>query len=369
MLEAIKRLTPESLISNCDPQNLGFARTDEVTDGDPMVGQARAREALQFGLGLRGTGYNVFVLGSIETAANRVVQQLLETRAESDSVPSDWCYVFNFDIPDRPNLICLPPGRGTELQSDMKRFTAEAQTSLAAAFESEEYQTRTQGIREEFQREHDQALQELEKNARAKGIVLVRAPSGFAFMPLKGDEAMALDEIRKIGDEDRRRFESAIEELHKELLHILRQVPGRQRRMRQRIRELDEEIARYAVHDLLEELRSKYSGLEEMEKYLGDVERDVVSNLWGVLRPDSAMGETAPYPLLRSAERSLLVRYEVNPLVSNEKVAGAPVVVEDHPTMQNLIGRVEYRSEMGALVTDFTLIKRGSLHIANGGYL
>ena len=362
-------LPPEALYAACDPNQFGFETTDDLDDLDHIVGQDRATASLRFGLEMQAHGYNVFALGPNETDVDNLVLRLLHGKAEGDASPSDWCYVFNFAAPHKPDVLVLPAGMGKQLQADMERFVDELQTDLSAAFESEEYQTRRQIIEADFQKMHEEAVADLKRQAQEKGVALLHTPTGFLFAPAREGEILSADEIKQLSDEDRTRMEADVESLQEALLHILRRVPTSKRKLRERIRALNQEVAQYAVHDLFSELRTHYQQLEQVVAYLETVETDVVERVGDLLKLSDASQEDAGLPVQRGQKQQMLQRYTVNILVDHSETQGAPVVYEDHPTLPNLIGRVEYVSEMGNLVTDFTLIRSGALHRANGGYL
>ncbi len=372
MSDAPSPLEPDRLYRAADPDAFSFETTEDLEDVTDIVGQARAARAVRFGIGVRGDGFNIFALGREDTDRRTLVRHLVEERAGEDEVPADVCYVNNFDEPHRPTLLRLPPGVGAAWSRDMDRVLEELRPALTAAFESEEYQTRRQAVQEEVGEEHQEAFERLQEEARERGLALVRTPSGFVFAPIEDDEVVSPDRLESYDEEKRQRLESAIEELQEELQRILRQVPGQQRRARKRLRELNREVARYALRDLLQELRNEYADHPQIRKHLNDVQEHVVENVRDFLGDDGdgrAPAGGVGGPISRVAEEPQLRRYRVNVLVDHGEDEHAPVVYEDNPTYQNLVGRVEHLPQMGALVTDFNLIKPGALHRADGGYL
>ena len=354
-------LAPDALYRACDPERLTDGAIDQI---DLMFGQDRAAEALRVGVGMSAQGYNVFALGPSETDKASLVRRLLEQKAVDKEPPSDWCYVFNFDQPNEPQVLRLPAGQGPALQADMEQFVEDLQTGLAAAFESEEYQTRRQLIVDEFHQEHQQALSALSDKAEEKGLALLHTPTGFLFVPVRDGNVLSPDEISKLPEEEQKRLKAAVEELQEELLHILRGVPSRQREMSERVRDLNRDVARYAVEDLIRDLRATYEAHADVQSYLDAVEADIVDNVNALL--PQVLGMAAP---LQESLRGGLQRYTVNTLVSHDDTNGAPVVYEDRPSLRQLMGRSENRIENGVLVTDFRLLRAGALHRANGGYL
>ncbi|MCS7222473.1 MAG: ATP-binding protein [Anaerolineae bacterium] len=367
----VKPLPPESLYRRCDPQQFNFETTEELEDLTEVIGQPRAVEAVRFGVGIERAGYNIFALGPAGTGKHSLVRQFLERQAAAEPVPSDWCYVHNFEQPHRPRALRLPPGVGVQLRDDMKRLIEDLHTALVSAFESDEYRTRQRVIEEEFKERQERAFEGLQQRAQERGFALLRTPAGLVFAPLRGSEVLPPEEFQKLPEAERKRLKDEVEILQKELQDIILQMPRWEREARERVRALDREVTNFAVGSLFDELRKKYADLAEVVDYLNAVQRDVVENVRDFLRPEEppssdTSGPPIPYPLIRP---SSLRRYQVNVLVDHSASKGAPVIYEDNPTYQNLLGRVEHLAQMGMLVTDFNLIKPGALHRANGGYL
>ena len=358
-------LSPDLLYRACDsarwPQN-------DHPEPDALFGQDRVKEALSTGLGIRDEGYNLFVLGSSESHVQGSVRDLLEDVAGREEVSSDWCYVYNFETPSRPRVLKVPAGRSTQLQAEMEQFVRSLHTGLVAAFESEEYQTRRQMIVEEFRETHEEALTTLREKAEEKGFAFLNTPTGFVFAPMEEGNLLTPDRLSELSDEERATMEQEIQALQEELMHILRQVPGQQRAMSERIRSLNKDVARYAVEDLIGELRSSYAEVPAVQDHLDAVEADVIENVDELMHMDGENGGISPL-IRQDQQHQVLRRYAVHPLIHHDPTEGAPVIYEDHPTAPNLTGQIEYRTQFGVLTTDFTLIQPGALHKANGGYL
>jgi lon-related putative ATP-dependent protease len=370
-----KQLRAADLCRRCDPKQFAFETTEDLEDLTQVIGQPRAVEAMRFGIGVRREGYNIFALGPVGASKRALVRQFFEQQARTEPVPSDWCYVNNFERQHEPRAIRMPPGKGRAFSDDMARLVQELHTALSAAFESEEYQTRCQVITEELKERQGQGFESFQQQAQERGFALLRTPAGFVFAPTRDGEVLSSKEVQKLSEEERNRLQEKAEELQEELQHVLRQLPRWQREIQDRLDELDREMADFAVGGLIDELRTKYADFPEILDHLVAIQKDVVGNAKDLL----SSREDASSKMLRaltggstqrsSKEHPLLRRYQVNVLVDHGESEGAPVIYEDSPTHQNLIGRVEHIARMGALLTDFNLIKAGTLHKANGGYL
>ncbi|HSJ53831.1 MAG TPA: AAA family ATPase [Anaerolineae bacterium] len=370
-----RELTAEELYQETTFDQLSFETTADLEDLNAVLGQPRAVDAMEFGVGIAARGYNIFALGPVGTGKRAVVTQFFEQRAEGGSVPPDWCYVNNFDEPHKPRAISLPAGRATVFRQDMDTLIEQLEAALSGAFESEEYQARKQSIASEFQEQQSQSFEQLQERAQERGVALLRTPGGLAFAPMRDGEVLPAEEIQKLSEEERKRLETEVEELQEELQKIVRQVPGWQRSIQERLKDLNREIAQIAVGGLIDDLRQKYSDNDKIVRHLDAVQKDVVQNAHSVLAGEEEQANLPP--MLRGLagaqqsgpESHLLRRYRANVVIDHSDAQGAPVIHEDNPTYQNLIGRVEHQAQLGALVTDFNLIKAGALHKANGGYL
>lgn len=370
-----EELAPEALARHCDPGRFDFQTTAELDDTTDFVGQERAVRAVRLGVGMRAEGFNIFALGSDEIDRRSLVLDFLEQRARDEPPPPDICYVNDFHDIHKPRVLRLPAGTGAELSKRLDEALQELSTALEAAFEGEEYQTRRQAVQEEASEEQQEAFEHLSQAANERGLTLIRTPMGFVFAPTRDGEVIPPDEMETISEEEQKRLQEAIQDLQRELQKILRQVPHYQRRVRERVRELNREIAGLTVGELLAPVRELSAEHPAVLEHLDAVETDVVDNVRRVVGGDQeeqhqqlgiGFGESAASPALEKPE---LRRYRLHVIVDRTGSEHAPVVYQDMPTFQNLVGRVEYLPVMGALITDFNLIKAGSLHEADGGYL
>lgn len=368
---AARRLAPDRLRRRCDLSAAGFATTDELLEPDGVLAQARAVEAIRFGVGIRSDGYNLFAMGPDGHGRHTTVRNLLAERAAREPLPPDWCYVFNFETPHRPTRLDLPAGRALQFHQDMQRLVEDLQAGIPAAFETEEYRARRQEIETEFNERQEKGIGAIGEKARRESIALLRTPSGFAFAPMHKDGVMEPEQFRALPAEEQKRLEAAIAALQAELEKVIEEVPRWRREAQRRLRELNRQVTRSAVASMIEELRNEWGELPQVRQYLARVQEDVLDHAEQFRQPKEGEQPTLlgiPMPRPEPGE-SPFRRYQVNVLVEHSKSQGAPVVYEDNPNYGNLIGRVEHIAQMGTLLTDFTLIKAGALHRANGGYL
>ena len=368
-MATLQPLSADQLYRVCDASQFDFETTAELEDQDETIGQERAVDAVHFGIGIQREGYNLFALGPSGTGKRTTISQFLAQKAAAEPIPPDWCYVNNFEQPYQPRALQLPPGQGIVLRKDTEQLIGELRTMIPTTFESEDYRTRKQEAEEEFKEQQEKAFSEVQKMAQEHSIALIRTPAGLAFAPLREGEVISPDDFQKLPEEERKRFEEDISNLQEQLQKVLHQVRQWEREARDKVKELDRQVAMLAVGHLMDELREKHAELPDVVSYLNAVQQDVVENVDAFRTPEETpqvMGVSLPPSVTVSP---LLRRYQVNVLVDHSQSTGAPVVYESNPTYDNLSGRIEHLAQMGALLTDFNLIKPGALHRANGGYL
>lgn len=358
-------LVPEKLRRACSLD--GFVdRGGEGEAVDGAFGQARAVEAISLANAIPSSGYNLFVMGGLGASNKRFVLDMLERAAQTAPPRRDWVYVNNFDDPQRPIAIGLSAGRAIAFRDSMQDLIDDLRASLPAVFESEDYRNRRETIDDEIQERQEAAFEELGARAREIGATIVRTPMGFAVAPFRDDRIIPPEEFQKLSPAEREAAQKAISEIQDQLQALMRDLPRYEKERRDAVRRLDRETAKLAVEQSIEARRREFADMPEVLKYLEDARRTLIERAAMFL----AAPEDAAYSSAELLADGSFEAFTVNVLVaSRDGAPGAPVVFEDHPTLQNLIGRVEHVSRQGALITNFTLIKPGALHRANGGCL
>ena len=366
----VKPLAPDQLYHRCDPDKLPFASLDELPDLKGLIGQERAVEAVSFGVSIRRRGYNIFALGPSGTGKHTMVREFLLRQAEALPAPDDLCYVNNFAEPHKPKALRLPAGRATAFRDGMKHLVDELRAALPAAFESEDYRARREVVDEQFKQRHEQTFGALQKRAAEQDIALIRTPMGLALAPTKDGDVISPEDFKGLPKAEQERIKSALEALQADLEAMVRKVPQWEREHREEVRKLNRDVTKFAVGHLIDEMQAQYRDLPVVLEHLNAVEQDILENADDFLAPAGQAPGAIPggMPEVAAESRSFR-RYQVNVIVDNSACKGAPVVYEDHPTHQTLVGRIEHLARFGTLVTDFNLLKAGALHRANGGYL
>ena len=352
-----------------DPTSLGIKTTSELEPITGLIGQDRALRAIEFGVNMRSYDFNMFVLGPPASGKSTAVRTYLSKKAAEAAAPADWVYVNNFQDPNRPRALKLPAGRGRKLASAMVAAIDELRTTLPTIFEGEDYQARHRAIEEEFRSGQEDSFEALNRKAQAQNIAILRTPMGFAMAPVHEGKVVKPEVFNALPDDMRQNVQAKIEALQKELEAILEKAPKSDKERRERLRELNEEVATIAVDDALDDVKAAYADLPGITEYLDAADKDLTRNVALFLASPGEENEVVKQPADTSRDPRFR-RYMINVMVGNgHEGAGAPVLEEINPNYGNLIGRIEHIAQMGAFLTDFLLIKAGALHRANGGYL
>lgn len=367
-------LDTAALRRECDQSQLGFDSTAEVEPLDGHVGQGRAGEAVAFGLGIQTAGYNLFVTGPVGTGKRTVLEANLREFAQGRASPGDWVYLHNFHDPRQPIAVALPSGTGRRLQSDMRRFLDDARRELAAAFESETYARRQREATEPLEHEQEQTFSKLREQALAGNVALELTPTGPVTVPLRGGHPMSPADFAQLPKRVRARYQSTIDELMAPMQAFVARMRALQREGRDRLRGLEREVALFAIGHLIDELKERHRDSAALREWLSSVAEDMTENLWQFQATAHATRGGDPSVSVAAAlagnAEPPLARYEVNLFVSSESDETAPVVVETNPTYPNLFGRIEHHGVLGGgFATDHRMLRAGSVHRANGGYL
>ena len=328
--------------------------------------------ALQLSVEIRQSDFNLFVLGPQGTGRHTAVERLLRTHAGARPVPSDWVYVNNFDAPHRPVAIEMPTGMGTHLKAEMERIVGNLATEIPALFESDEYQVQRRALDERLSDRQESAMADFTDRAGAEDVALIRTPVGFMVAATRDGEVIKTDDYDKLPEAEQDAIDEKIARFQEELAEVLRNVPKLEREHRANVEALNAEMAERVVSGSIDEAQAGFGGTQAVSDYLERVRADMIENTELFLQAATQRGD-GPFPeAAGKAHRDpLFTRYMVNVMVSTPLGAArsAPVVFEDLPSLDRLTGRIEHVSEMGSLTTDFTLIRPGALHRANGGFL
>ena len=365
--QALTRLGAGELSWQCDPAQFEFISTSELPPLEGTIGQERALTAIEFGLGMTHDGFNIFILGEPGSGRASTIKKILGARAENEAVPDDWCYVHDFEQPERPIAFSLPCGVGQRLKDDVEELVNRLSEEVPKLFESKEYEQQRNKISNDHQERNKTYFQELEEEATRQGFILQRTVSGLVLVPVQGEQPLTQQDYDELSDELREEIDRKGNELHEMLNDVMRKVRDSEKEMRKAIEEMEQNMLLYTLGHHYEELEEKYDEYESVLRHFDGCKKDIVSRL-DELRPGTQQVSIGNLRIAGQQEVSS-DRYRINLFLDNSHAQGAPVVYESNPTYFNLFGRVEHVIQMGNASTNFTMIKPGALHRASGGYL
>ncbi|MGQ9570197.1 MAG: Lon protease family protein [Thermodesulfovibrionales bacterium] len=362
------KLGVDELYRFCDPNIFSFDTTDELKEFKETIGQKRAIHALDFGLSLQSTGFNIFILGEHGTGKMTTVKSFLSKKAMQEPVPKDWCYVFNFKDPDAPIAISLEPGEAIIFQKDMDELVKILKVEIPKVFESKEYDKQKNKIIEEAQAKQKEIFASLDQEAQEKGFSVRKTVSGLVIIPVnkKGDP-LTEEEFEALDEKTKKKIDVIGKALQEKLNDAVRVIREAEKSVKERLARLEKEAALSAVGHLIDELKNKYKDHGKIYIYLEDVKEDILNHLED-FKTQEEQAPTIPFMKMPKFEPTF-TRYSVNVLVNNKDCKGAPCIFESNPTYYNLFGRIEHKIQYGIAITDFSMIKAGSLHKANSGYI
>ena len=364
----MSELSAESLLRVCDPASIPYDTSQDAPPLEGIIGQERAVQAIHFGLDIHEKGFNVFVAGMPGTGRTTAMISFLTEVAQRRPIPPDWCYVNSFHDPYHPRALSLPAGSAKTFQADMQGLVRAARSGLQRLFESEDYARRRDETLQRFQEQAANLTQAVQQRALEKGFAIQNTPMGIVAVPVRGDQPLSEAEFTALSAEEREALMAQQREVQADIEAALRQSRQLDRQANEEMQRQDRQIANRTLAPLVEDLKEKHAAEQEVLTYLDEVQQDMLDHLEVFHSEEGTKGPAQPSGPASQAEE-FFRRYDVNVLVDNSGLKGAPVITEINPTYYNLFGRIDQEARFGALVTDFTLIRKGALHDANGGYL
>jgi lon-related putative ATP-dependent protease len=368
MAKTYREVPVEKLRARIDPNTLGFETTETLCPPEEgVLAQDRATQAIKFGMGMKDIDYNIFVAGEPKTGLTYIARTFLEKAAKDEPTPPDWCYVYNFKEPDSPKGIHLSAGRGKELKKCMEQFVQTLQAKIPEVFDSDDYRTKEAEVHQGFERKRREIIDALSVKARAEGFILQFSQVGMVIIPASGEgQPMSQEELSALPEERKKELREKSDELQREMGDAIKEIRRAETAFREKHSKLDAEIAMYVVGHLMETLEEQFKDEPDILDYLKEMQEDILENIDDFKKKPEAQ-QSAPFPM--PPREVSLRKYDVNVLVDHSESKGVPVIIESNPSYPNLFGSIERQAYFGALFTDFTMVKPGALHRANGGYL
>ncbi|MBW1981836.1 MAG: AAA family ATPase [Deltaproteobacteria bacterium] len=370
MAKKYREVPVAELAARIDPKELGFETTDSLCPPEEgVVAQDRAIQAIKFGMGMKDIDYNVFVAGEPKTGLTYLARTFLEKTAKDEPTPPDWCYVYNFKEPDSPKALSLSAGRGKELKKSMEQFVHTLQAKIPEVFDSDDYRAKEAEVHQAFEKKRRELIDELAAKAKEEGFILQFSQVGMVIVPAREDgQPMSQEDLSQLPDEEKKSLREKSDQLQKEMSEAIKEIRKAEAAFREKHSKLDAEIAMYVVGHLMETLEEQFKEEKDVLEYLKEVQEDILENIDDFKKkPEQQQQQPAPFP--QPPKEVTMRKYDVNVLIDNSETRGAPVIIESNPSYPNLFGSIERQAYFGALFTDFTMIKPGALHKANGGYL
>ncbi|AEY64776.1 ATP-binding protein [Clostridium sp. BNL1100] len=365
----LKELSYQDLDNRCKLESLPFKSTSQLETYEGIIGQERASKAMKFGLKMKMRGYNIYMSGPTGTGKTSFAKQILNETAANQKIPDDWCYIYNFSQPNQPLAINLPAGTGKQFQQDMDEFTKIIKQEIVNAFDNDQYEKEKSEIMDEYEDKKDELLDKLSKDAEEHGFKVNTGSSGIYFLPIIEGRTISEEEFSSLDEETKDEINQKTNILQQETLDIIRKLKNNDKETEKKVSEWENKIALLALGVHIDDLKEKYRKFEVIQKYLEEVQKDILDNLDDFKEEEvSEEQQQLVIPWMQKPETSI-TKYKVNVLVDNSTLKGAPVILDSNPTYSNLIGKIEYENEFGSVSTDYTKIKPGLFHVANGGYL
>lgn len=374
---SITKLKSNQLYTKCDPKKFKFSSTAELEERLSALGQDRALSAVEIGINIQSKGYNLFCLGPEGTGKTSLVKRVLVEEAKKRPTPDDWAYVYNFDEPYKPQAVNFPAGTAAEFAKDIDKLIETLSVSIPAILESDEYKAGQSIIHEKFKQHKEEYIKILQKKAKGKSVSLLHMPVGLVVAPVKNGEVLSPEAFDELPESEKKQLLEDLNQMQEEIENTAQDLPQWEDKQRKETNDLREKFLKIVVKNPIDELHAKYKGHKQANDFLKKIQKHIITNIdefmpssennCGGGEGDDAL--SALFSRMKQPEEDKYAKFKVNVIVKNEPDSGAPIIHLDHPTQGNLVGRVERIQQYGALLTDFSLIKSGALHQANGGFL
>ena len=374
---SITKLHSDQLYKKCDPRKLGFSSTADLEEMLSALGQDRAIRAVELGINIKSKAYNLFCLGPEGTGKTSLVKRILEKEALKRPTPDDWAYIYNFEEPHRPNAINFVAGEAVEFAKDVDSLIEIFESKLPSLLETEEFRAATNIINQKYKEKKEEYIKILQKKARGKSVSLLQMQVGLVVAPVKNGEVLSPDAFDQLPEEEKKSLIDDLNAMQQEIENSAKDLPNWEEKQRKEVHQLKLNFVKSVIKDPIDNLRKKYKSNKKATDFLKNIQNYTLDNIEEFLPNNENQptpgAEDDPLAMLlnrlNKPEENKYAKFKVNVIVKHTENSGAPLVVLDHPTQGNLVGRVEKVQQYGALLTDFTLIKAGALHQANGGFL
>lgn len=368
-MSRIKKISYNKLKKECKLNSFKFQDTSELKFSNDIIGQERAVKAMEFGLKIKARGYNIYMSGMTGTGKTSYAQNIAKKISKKSRTPDDWCYVYNFDNINRPKAINLPAGLGKVFQKDMRDFVKVLKIEISKAFNSEDYEKEKTTIAKEYQTKKAELMEKLNEDAEKQGFKVKTTNTGIYFLPIVEGKTISEEDYGDLDEKVKQEINEKSNQIQLGTLEIIRQIKSMEKEAEERVAEWENRMALFAVGMQINDLKEKYRDYKMILDYLEKVQEDILKNLDEFREDELSEEQQLLLPWLKASDESHTDKYKINLLVDNSELEGVPIITDYNPTYYNLLGKVEHENEFGTMITDFTMIKSGLFHQANGGYL
>lgn len=359
------RLSIEQLTSPCNIEDLSFETTEDLKPLRGIIGQKRGVDALTFGLKVNKKGYNIYVAGISGTGKSSYTSSIAGQFAGKLPIPYDWVYVYNFKNRDCPKALCLEPGMGKQFKRDIEGMIDKFKKAIPETFGRIEYENRKNEILKIFHQKRQDMVQQLNEKSKALGFIFTTTDRGIMTTPLRDGRPMNQEEYEALSKEEVSQIMEKSSQLNMETFDIMKRVRQLEEELADKIKGLEREVVYDIVNHDINRLYKKYGDRKANSEYINDIEKDIMENIDYF----KAQGKAQAPEMAMYQNQDFLNRYNVNLFIDNSQLQKAPIIKESNPTFNNILGTIEYKTQLGVLKTDFMQVKPGALHLANGGFL
>ena len=354
----------------CDPKVFNFTTTDELEPINTGIGQERGIRALEFGLSVDINGYNVYVEGPYGVGKTAYVKNYLNKISKKKKTPNDWCYLYNFNNPNEPVAVSLPAGQGKEFRDAMNSFINDIKVDIKNTFNNQDFEKEKNLIKQEYEIKRNILMEELNKKSAEYGFTVKSSQNGIYMMPIVNGKTIAEDEFNKLDESIKKEFEDKSTIVQQHIMEAIGQIKSIEKASDKHIQEWQSNIALITINAHINLIKSKYKKNSKINVFLDSVKKDILKNINLFTADEKTLDSKLQGPQAAHPEVfKPWLNYRVNLFIDNSTIEGAPSVADTNYSYHNIFGKLEYENYYGTLKTDYTMLKPGLLHIANGGYL
>ena len=361
-------LNYKSLKKVCDPNKLPFETTEELEGISTGIGQDRGIKALEFGLNVDVKGYNLYLEGPSGVGKTMYTKKYLDTISKKKKVPSDWCYVYNFENPNEPIAISLQPGQGKLFKELMDQFIKDIKNDINNTFSNEDFEKEKNLIKQEFEQKRSNLLEKLNKESAKYGFEVKTAQNGIYMMPVVDGKTLQEEEFEQLDEEIKKEYEDKSNIVQEQIISAISQIKTIEKESDKRIEEWQSNIALMTVNARINIVKSNFKRNKKISKFLDDIKKDILKNVPAFMEQKQTANQPGT-PMQVMQQPKPWLNYRVNLFIDNSNLEGAPVIMDSNYSYHNIFGKLEYENYYGSLKTDHTMLKAGLLQKSNGGYI